>query len=84
MSSLLIEGRTGAEMSLTPRDAQRLFSDMLGEVMKTMQRTLESTEPGSNSQKKYVEIVQLIVEDIKSYAGDIKPLSDFFIHPSKF
>jgi hypothetical protein len=84
MGSLLIEGRTGAEISLPPRDAQRLFSDMLGEVMKTMQRNLESTQPGSNLQKKYVETVQLIVEDIKSYAGDIKPLSDFFIHTSKF
>jgi hypothetical protein len=84
MSSLLIEDVTGVELGLAQRDAKRLFSDILGRMMKYMQRFLESLQPASEAHKDFVEIVQLIVADIKCYGSDIEPLIDFFVHPSSY
>jgi hypothetical protein len=84
MSSILIDKATDAEIGLSQREAKRLFSDMLGEMMRAMQRSLEALEPASQTHKDYVEIVQLIVADIKCYGSEIEPLIEFFIRPSSY
>lgn len=78
-----MEKTSDSQISLTKRDAHRQFSEMLGEVMKSMQRTLETLIPGSDDHTSYVLFAQLIIEDIKSYASDFRPLLEFFVHPSK-
>lgn len=82
MGSILADKSTTTEAGLPPKQTQRLFSDMLGEVMKSMQQILESLEPGSDAHSHHLQVARVVVSDIKSYAGDFRPLIDFFIHPS--
>ncbi|PVH83750.1 hypothetical protein DL98DRAFT_569489 [Cadophora sp. DSE1049] len=83
MSSILIEKTTETEVGLPQKQAQRLFSDILGEVMKSMQKLLESLEPGSDLHNYHLQVARVVIAGIKSYASDFRPLIDFFIHPSK-
>ncbi|KAH7357005.1 Mus7/MMS22 family-domain-containing protein [Rhexocercosporidium sp. MPI-PUGE-AT-0058] len=82
MSSILIDKTTDTEVGLPQKQTQRLFSDMLGEAMKSMQSHLESLEPGSDLHSYHLQIARVVVADIKSYASDFRQLIDFFIHPS--
>lgn len=84
MSSILIDKTTETEVGLTQKQTQRLFSDMLGEVMKSMQSLLETSEPGSDLHSYHLQVARVVISDIKSYASDFRPLIDFFIHPSKY
>ncbi|KAK0117155.1 hypothetical protein ONS96_012989 [Cadophora gregata f. sp. sojae] len=84
MSSTLIEKATETKVDLPQKQAQRLFSDMLGEVMRSMQNLLETLEPGSDLHNYHLQVARLVIADIKSYASDFRPLTDFFIHPSKY
>jgi hypothetical protein len=82
MSTMLLTNDTNNCLSLTEKQAQRLFSNMLGEVMDSMQRVLESQEVNSFDHKKYMEIARAVITDIKCYASDFRPLTEFFTHPS--
>lgn len=84
MSSILIDKTTDLEVGLPQKQAQRLFSDMLGDVMKSIQSHLESLEPGSDVHKYQLQVARVVVADIKSYASDFRRLIDFFIHPSTY
>lgn len=82
MSTLLLEENTDTDIGISHRDAKRLFSDMLGEIMKSMQQVLESLDPTSNQHKTYLEFARAVVTNIKCYANEFRPLTDYFIHPS--
>ncbi|KAG4442828.1 hypothetical protein IFR05_001709 [Cadophora sp. M221] len=84
MSSILIDKTTDLEVGLPEKQTERLFSDMLGEVMKSMQSHLESLEPGSDVHSYHLEVARVVISDIKSYANGFRPLIDFFIHPSTY
>ncbi|KAH6683085.1 Mus7/MMS22 family-domain-containing protein [Halenospora varia] len=64
------------------REAAYRFSTILKEMMASMQSRLESMTTASDEHKAYVEYVQPIISIMRSYAGDIQPLLEFFTHPS--
>ncbi|KAL2073557.1 hypothetical protein VTL71DRAFT_10883 [Oculimacula yallundae] len=84
MSSILTDKTTDLDVGLQQKQTQRLFSDMLGEVMKSIQNHLESLEPGSEIHSYHLQVARVVVADIKSYASEFRPLTDFFIHPSTY
>ncbi|EKD12784.1 uncharacterized protein L3040_006936 [Drepanopeziza brunnea f. sp. 'multigermtubi'] len=82
MSSVLIEDVTEAKVGLPIKQAHRLFSDMLGEMMKSMQRLLESLEPGTDLHNYHLQVARSIVSDIRSYASDFSTVPEFFLKES--
>lgn len=84
MSNLLIENSTEMETGLTQKHAQRYFSEILGEVLKSMQKVLESLDPDSENHIKYLTFARSVITNIKCYASDFRTLTEFFIHPSVY
>lgn len=73
---------TDAEVGLPLKQAQRLFSDMLGVVTSSMQRLLESLTPGSNLHNYHLQVARVVISDIRSYASDFSTVPDFFLKES--
>ncbi|CZT01917.1 uncharacterized protein RAG0_09305 [Rhynchosporium agropyri] len=84
MSSILIDKTSDADVGLPQKQTQSLFSEVLGEVMKSIQTHLESLDPGSDLHSHHLQVARVVVADIKSYASDFRPLTDFFVHPSTY
>lgn len=66
----------------SPKEASCRFSTILREMMESMKFSLENMTTASGEHKSYVEYVQPIISIIRSYAGDIQPLLEFFTHSS--
>lgn len=82
MSTIILEKTSDLKLGLPHKQAQRLFSDMLGEVLNAIQKTLESQEPSSKEHLAYLEFARSVITDIKCYVGDFRTLTEFFVHPS--
>ncbi|TQS36707.1 hypothetical protein Golomagni_02836 [Golovinomyces magnicellulatus] len=82
MSNILIENSTESEIGLPQKQARQHFSQMLGEVLKYMQKVLESLDPNTERHRLYLNFARSVITNIKRYASDFRHLTEFFIHPS--
>ncbi|RKF56176.1 putative mus7 mms22 family protein [Golovinomyces cichoracearum] len=82
MSNILIENSSESETGLTQKQARRHFSQMLGEVLKSMQKVLETLDPNTERHRIYLNFARSVITNIKRYASDFRHLTEFFIHPS--
>jgi hypothetical protein len=82
MSAIMLNKDTDLKLGMTEKQAQRLFSHMLGETMNSMQQILEAQKPNSADHKNYMEMARAVTTDIKCYTSDFRALTEFFVHPS--
>lgn len=66
------------------KEAQNRFATILKDLMDSVKDHLESMNPGSEQHKEYVESIQPIACIIRSYASNILPLPEFFVHSSAY
>ena len=78
---LVVQGPLGSRgCTLNGRQAKVLFSALLRYLMGSMQKSLESMEPGTGAHHEYVSYVQEICEDIQIHCATIQPLDQYFQH----
>jgi hypothetical protein len=70
--------------NLSKREIESLFSSMLLQMMESMKGSLESMILHTNEHSDYVTFCQKIITQVRSQASDIRPLTEFFIHPSNY
>ncbi|PBP15589.1 Mus7/MMS22 family protein [Diplocarpon rosae] len=81
INSILVDNLSDLEVGLSQKKAQNIFADILGKLMDSVQKFLESLEPGSDLHTYHLKFARVVVADIRSYAEFVK-IPDFFLKSS--